>query len=137
MKHECTELFLHYRDVARLVWNLGFWQNPKLREWDGTELYKEAMARLFEGLILLPLGYQGRIENKNWPGRIADFQVTNKNPEVHLLVDKNRPDDPGHIFEDLRLTLGSEQESCRLRFMRFFDWDQLSPRDFQVLRSPH
>ena len=55
MKQECTELFLRYREIARMIWNLGFWPNAELREWDARELYLEAMARLFEGMILLSL----------------------------------------------------------------------------------
>lgn len=133
MKQECTELFLHYREVARLVWNLGFRHNPKLREWDCVDLYREAMARLFEGMILLALGYQGRMENKDSPGEIADFHVTAKNPEVQLWVDKNRPEDPGHLWGHPVVHLSSERQFHRLKFVRFFDWDLLGSRDFRFL----
>jgi hypothetical protein len=47
MKTDCTELFFRYREIARLVWNLGFWVEPKLRQWDALQLYRELSARLF------------------------------------------------------------------------------------------
>lgn len=132
MRLECTELFLHYREITRLVWNLGFLPNPKLREWDSVELYREATARLFEGIVLLALGYQGRIENKSSPGEVAYFQVEPKG-ETELRVDRNRPDEPGHVWGDPVVRLSSGSVSTRLRFVRFFDWDMLGPRDFGLL----
>ena len=59
---------------------------------DSVEVYGEAMARLFEGMILLALGYQERVEDTESPGEVADFRVTAKRPEVQLFVDKNRPE---------------------------------------------
>lgn len=133
MRQDCTELFILYREIARLVWNLGFWPNPKLREWDAVEIYREVAARLFEGMILLALGYQGRVEDTDTPGEVADFQVTAKQPEVQLLVDKNRPENSTHFWGDPVVCLSSEARSYQLQFVRFFDWDKLAPRDFRFL----
>jgi hypothetical protein len=131
MKKECTNLFLHYREVARLVWNLGLWPNPALREWDCVELYEEAMSRLFEAMILMALGFQGRIEDKYSPGKTEDFRVEIASPEAELLVNKNPQNDPGKIWgvPIMRLKPGQQQ----LRFIAFFDWYKLAPRDFQLL----
>jgi len=30
MRRDCTAQFLHYREICRLVWNLGFFGNPNL-----------------------------------------------------------------------------------------------------------
>ena len=132
MNVDCTELFLRYREIARLTWNLGFWSNPKLREWDSLEPYKEATARLFEGMILLALGYQGRIKDVGTPGEVAYFQVKAKH-EVELRVDSNRSSDPSHVWGDPIVRLTSNGNSHRLRFLRFFDWDVLGARDFRFL----
>lgn len=62
MKHECTELFLKYRDMARMIWNIGFWPNGDLRGGncfvlgDYVSAFDEAMARLYEGMVLLGRG---------------------------------------------------------------------------------
>ncbi len=132
MKVDSTQLFLHYREIARLVWNLGFLPNPKLREWDTLELYKEALARLFEGMVLHALGYQGRIDNANSPGELAYFQVEPKG-DTELRVDRNGPEDPCHIWGDPVVRLSSESRPSRLRFVRFFDWNLLGVRDFCLL----
>jgi hypothetical protein len=89
MKIDCTDIFRQYREIARLVWNAGFWPNPKLRDWDATILYKEISARFFEGMVLLALGYEGRIEDADCPGQIAEFQLVAKHGGVELRVDKN------------------------------------------------
>ena len=133
MKQECTELFLHYREVARLIWNFGFWSNSKLRDWDSVEIYREAMARLFEGMILFALGYKGRIEHKDSPGEIANFHVTAKNPEVQLWIDKNHPEKPSHLWGHPMKRLSSDSQSYQLKFVRFFDWHQIDVRDFRFL----
>jgi hypothetical protein len=130
MNTVCTELFFRYREVARLVWNLGFWIEPKLREWDALQLYREISARLFEALILLPLGYQGRIERNDTPGSVANFQVSLRGREAHLLVDSNLPDHPAHIFGGVVV---DPKSGVSLRFLRFFDWNELARRDFRFV----
>jgi hypothetical protein len=131
MRKECTELFLHYREVARLVWNLGFWPNPALREFDSVELYEEIATRLFEGLVYQALGFEARIEKTEYPGALVEFQVEVDSPGVELLVNKNLPGEPGRVWGHpvVQLTPGQQQ----LRFIDFFDWSQLAPRDFRLL----
>src|SRR5690348_3352728 len=123
MKRDCTDIFLKYREIARLVWNAGFWTNPQLWDWNSVFLYREVTARLFEGMVLLALGYEGRIEDANCPGQIARFYVIAQRAGVKLLVDKNTPTGPGHIFGVPAIPLPSESEAYELKFLRYFDWD--------------
>ena len=132
MRTECTELFFHYREVARLVWNLGFWQKPALREWACERAYDEAIARLFEGMILRPLGRQERIEVSFCPGEVAPFLVTANNPGVQLWVDGHLPNEPGRLWGRPMIDIGSQP--YKLKFIAFFDWYQLAPRDFSFLK---
>ena len=131
MKTECTELFIHYREIARLVWNLGFYAKPELREWACERAYDEAMARLFEGMILRPLGYEGHVELTFSPGKVVAFSVVANSSEVQLLVNKNPPGEPGRLWGNPIVTLG--KESYHLKFIAFFDWYQLATRDFRLL----
>jgi hypothetical protein len=133
MTRECTELFVHYRELARIIWNLGFWRNSDLRQWDVLDIYRETTARLFEGLVLLALGYQGRIRQADSPGEIAEFLVRIAAPEAELWVDRNTPEAPGHVWGSPTLRLTSEFTQFQLRFVRFFDWDKLAPRDLRYL----
>src|SRR5438477_2403022 len=132
MKQDCTEFFLQYREVARLVWNLGFWPQPRLREIASVFAYEEAMTRLFEGLVLCPLGFDERVGQFHTLGKAVEFRVIAKFPGTELLVDRNLPDLPGHVWGDPVLRL--ESKSYQLRFVAFFDWQQLAPRDFSLLK---
>jgi hypothetical protein len=132
MREDCTQLFLRYREVARLVWNLGFWPDPELREVACVFAYEEAMARLYEGMVLVRLGYGGRV--LAWPhglGAPVKLSVTINNADTELHVDRYPADGGIHEWGSpvLRLGLGSGD----FRFMSFFDWNQLASRDFRWL----
>jgi hypothetical protein len=130
---DCTPLFLRYREIARLIWNLGFWPDPELREVACVLSYENAVARLFEGMVLLRLGYDDRLTE--WPhgeGKPVNFAVTIKAPGAQLDVDQNLANASSHAWEDPVLQVAPD--ACRLRFMGFFDWGQLAPREYRWLR---
>lgn len=130
-KEECTGLFLRYREISRLVWNLGFWPYPECREWASERAYDACIARLFEGMILRPLGCAAPVEETFRPGKAAEFRVETTTSDVELLVDKNLPDEPGRLWG--RPIIRLRQGSYQLRFVAFFDWYQLAPREFRLL----
>jgi hypothetical protein len=130
--NECTQLFLRYREVARLVWNLGFWPDPELREVACLLSYQDATARLFEGMVLLPLGYGDRVPD--WPGGLGKpvrFTVNLKG-RAQLEVDRSLPKDSPHFWGDPVVQV--EPDACQLRFLSFFDWGQLAPRDYRWMQ---
>jgi hypothetical protein len=107
--------------------------NPELREWACVGAFEEAMARLFEGMVLMPLGCDARV--KGWPqglGEVVSFSVVAVSSRTELLVDRN-PDSngPGHVWGDPVIPLDSADHQPR--FVRFFDWYQRAPRDFRLL----
>ncbi len=128
---ECTDLFLRYREISRLVWNLGFWPYPECREWASERAYDSGIARLFEGMILRPLGCAARIEETFQPGVAAEFTVETTTPDAELLVDKHLPDEPGRLWGNPVIRL--RESNYQLKFIAFFDWYQLAPRDFRLL----
>jgi hypothetical protein len=132
MKQECTQLFLSYREIARLVWNLGFLPNPALHEYDSLGVFEEAMARLFEGMVLHSLNEGTQVQDKWQPGDVAEFRVEATHPDVELWVDKNLPDEPGRLWGNPVIRL----KPCdhQLRFLSFFDWDQFGSRDYRLLK---
>lgn len=127
----CTDLFFRYREISRLVWNLGIWPNPILADWDCVELYREAMSRLFDAMILVPLGCEERVKDKYYPGKTARFSVEINSQEAELQVNKNLPSEPGGIWG--KPTLRAKRGEQQLRFMSFFDWEQRGPRDLQLI----
>jgi hypothetical protein len=130
---DCTPLFLRYREIARLVWNLGFWPDTELREVECVLAFEYAMARLFEGMVLLRFGYSGQV--KRFPdglGEPVNFRVLAIAPDVELSVDRYLPNSGSHEWGGsiVRLSEGSYQ----LRFMSFFDWSQLAVREYRTLQ---
>jgi hypothetical protein len=130
MKIECTEHVLRYREVARLVWNLGIWASPPNRDYAAIDLYNEAMLRLFVAIVLVPLGYQAEFEDKNYPGKSIELRVEIKEPPAELFVNKNLPTGYRVWGEP---TLLAESGDQQLRFMAFFDWRQLGPIDLRLI----
>jgi hypothetical protein len=137
MNQHCTELLLKFRDMARIIWNVAFWPNPDLQSGDCfvigdyTAAFDEAMARLFEGMVLLPLGRTERVEDLNHPGTTVPLFIEIKSLNVQCLIDQNLPSDAGHIWRPIGVPLDSG--SYEFHFRGFFDWDQLGHRDFNFI----
>lgn len=83
-------------------------------------------------MILLALGFEGRIEDSQPQGEIADFVVRTKSGEVEM-VDKNQPKDAGHFWGHPVVRISSESDAYSVTFVRFFDWDELARREFEFL----
>jgi hypothetical protein len=138
MKKDCTEIFYKYRELIRLIWNLGFWSETKVRDSDlftaaeYTTLFQNAVSRLFEGIVLLPLGYNNRVVDINTPGTAVQFTVEVKSVQVDYLIDRNLPNAPGHLWEVSKVPLSSG--AYQFTFIEFFDWIQLGQRDFRYLK---
>ena len=137
MRTECTDLLLKYRDMARMIWNSAFWPNADLREGDMflvgeyTGAFDEAVARLYEGLVLLPLGHVCRVQDMNCPGKAVPLSIEVTSPSVECLIDENLPEEPYHRWGRAELSL--QDGSYDFEFRRFFDWDQLGHRDFRFM----
>jgi hypothetical protein len=132
MREDCTELFLRYREIARLVWNLGFWPDPELREIECVLAFEYAMARLFEGMVLLRFGYTEQL--KRFPdglGEAVDFRVTGKAAAIKLAVDRYKPNSGTHEWGSP--VVNPSVGSYDLRFMSFFDWSQLAIREYRSI----
>ena len=134
-KRDCTELFMQYREMARLIWNLAFWAKAEVRASDCFQTgdyvaaFREIAARLYEGMVLLPLGYEDRVIDIDSPGRTVPFHIELKYGGTKLLVARNGPTEPGRIYENHKLPL--DLGSYELIFVDFFDWSQLDLRDFR------
>lgn len=114
-----------------MVWNLGFFPYPECREWASQRAYEQGVARLFEGMVLRPLGLGEGVEETHSPGNAATFVVEVTGTNVELLVDGNLPSEPGRLWGKpaLVLTPGIGQ----LRFVNFFDWYQIGVRDLRLI----
>jgi hypothetical protein len=138
MTTDCTDLLLKYRDMARMIWNLAFWPNTDLRDGNvfivGDYIWRfdEAVARLFEGMVLLPLGYTCRAEDTNYPGKAVPINIEAISPGVECLIDENLPEEPYHPWKRVELDL--QKDTYNFEFRRFFDWDQTGHREFRFVQ---
>jgi len=127
-------LLLKYRDMARMIWNLAFWPIADLRDGDCftvgdyTAAFDEAIARLYEGMVLLPLGRTERVQDINHPGRAVALSVEVNSPNVECLIDQNLPTDPGHTWKAVGVPI--TPGAYEFEFRGFFDWEQLGHREF-------
>ena len=129
---DCTEIFVRYRELCRMTWNLGFWPNRELHAYDAVALYQEAVARLFEGMVLLSVGIQGRVQDVNHPGDIIPFNVIARRPAVQWLVAKAPPDSNDGRWESSEIP--TDLNAYRFRFLGYFDWDEQAPRDCRYIK---
>ena len=134
MRQDCTKLLHRYRDIARMIWNTAFWPNAELQDGncltigDYTAAFDEATARLYEGVVLLPLANASRVQDVNAPGKTARLNIEVRSAEVECLIDENLPGDPGHVWRRAGLSL--DEGRYEFEFRNFFDWDRLGHRDF-------
>ena len=131
MKIDCTQAMLRYRDIARVVWNLGFCSDHRLLDYASLEPFEAAMARLFEGMVVGPLGHDLAVSDASSPEGDWELLVEGGN-YTELQVDKNLPHDPGHLWWGPTIALS--EGSHELKFVSYFDWRPLAPRDFGLVQ---
>lgn len=131
MTKDITQDLLRYRDIARLVWNFGYLPNPRLRSWYAVEMYDQCMAQLFDSIVLSLLGVPAKSGDSSPTARAFPILVQSKYPEMEILVNQNEQSNPDRVWG--RPALSLQQGDHQLRFVRFFDWDLLGPRDLVLV----
>lgn len=135
---ECTDLLLKYREMVCRIWNDAFWPNPDLKTGDCflvgdyVGAFAEATARLYEGMVLLPLGHEQRVQDWNDPGLGGPVTIRVNAPDVEWLRDPNLPGEPSHAWTPTRVPL--HPDGCALEFLSFFGWDQLGRQDLPFVK---
>lgn len=115
-----------------MLWNqhLRLIINPT-RISDAVYLFEHIEARLFDLLVLYPMNIRVEI-----PQQIALFpplfEVTPKTPTGCALM-VNREPDPGSGYWDHPVNYMDDSKAV-LRFIDFFDWDELSEINMRYVR---
>ena len=126
---DCTQQFIHFREIARHVWNVGFWPDPELLEFASARSYDEAMARLFEGMVLRRLGFGHRLNVTLCQSEPVAFYVKVSNAVGIAELQARSNIDPNWIVTPVKVGRGR----YRLRFIDFFDWYWIWPRHYGLL----
>lgn len=131
MRTDCTQSFRRYRELFRMIWNGYFASEPALCEPEPHFLFHDAAARLFEALIFLPFSIYVNVSDRYRPGMSGDFMVHIAVTEASLAVNARLQSEPVTIYG--RPTLPVRPGEAELRFISFFDWDEMGPRQFSFL----
>jgi hypothetical protein len=129
---DISSVFDHYRSNVRAIWNMAFWPDADLRNWDSIDQFHEIEKLLFDAVVLAKLDLE-------WPlcdlfvNPISFFQIV---PSIAhgtpILIQKPRPGAPTGYWDDpVNLVKPREAE---LQFIAYFDWDQMDYIDLRYYR---
>ena len=131
---DITPSVANFREAARHLWNAHYRQNLSDREpWDLRDSFDEVIIRLFASLVLEPLAIDGTGLSPSSAGEPTAVTgvIVRPSPEVGvpIMINRDRPRS-GYWDHPKQRIAGDEAE---LLFARFFDFDQLTYRDFRYL----
>lgn len=129
---DVSSVFDHYRSNARAIWNMAFWPDGELRNWDSIDRFHEIEKLLFDALVMAKL-------DREWPqcdlfvNPIPFFQIA---PSIAhgtpIMIQKSRPGAPTGYWDDpVNLIKPKEAE---LQFIAYFDWNHMDYVDLQYYR---
>jgi hypothetical protein len=128
---DITDLMNHYRVVARMVWNTGFWTQAELRTWDARDQFEQVKKVLFKALV------GARIK----PGHLCDLDVLAEfnlrvipvtSGPVPIMIQRPSQQGQATYWDDPFKQLSESQ--AKLQFIDYFDWDLMNYADFQYYR---
>jgi hypothetical protein len=128
---EITKLFDHYRVVARSIWNLGFWSESDLQNWDARDQFNQIKRLLFKSLVIARLG-EGHCCDLNSLPPDPPFRIVPHPDRVPINIERPREGDSNHYWDD-PVTNVKPQE-VELRFLDYFHWNEMAYVDFQYYR---
>lgn len=127
---DITDIVQGYRECACHVWNTHFL--PASPDWDERDRFADACVALFRGLVLLPLGRDVDLQ-PDYRQPLLPLRFVRVFPATNAEVIVNREVDSGY-WDWGNPMPRVEKDDMDLRFIHFFDWNLLGPRDFEFVR---
>lgn len=128
---DITNILDRYRLCARAIWNIAFWPDDDLRNWDSVDQFDEIQRSLFSRMVLEKLG-------REWPFGdifrvpIPFLQIEPSSKSMPIMVQNPRPDKPiGYWDHPLNRISPGQAE---MHFIGYFDWNRLDCVDFRYYR---
>jgi len=126
---EITNLFDHYRVVARSIWNTGFWSEPELQNWDSRDQFEQITRLLFKALVVARVVGGHCCDLSSLPPDHAYYVVPMGTGPVPISIERPREGDRNHYWDDPVGEVKSTE--VELHFLDYFDWDEMGYIDFQ------
>ena len=126
---DITADMTRYREAARHLWNTAFQRGA---DFDVRDDFSRVATELFNALVLNPLEATEQRLPEMGDAEPTPFRRISIEPSadrVPILVNRGTQsygywDDPVNVVA---------RGEATLRFVSFFDWDQLAPRDFHYV----
>jgi hypothetical protein len=129
---EITNLFDHYRVVARSIWNTGFWSEPDLQDWDSRDQFQQIKRLLFKALVVARVEGGHCCDLNSLPPDHCYHVVPLEPGPVPISIERPREGDRNHYWDDpVKEVKAADAE---LHFLDYFDWDEMAYIDFQYYR---
>jgi len=129
---DITDLMDHYRDVARSVWNTGFWVQTDLQTWDARDQFEQIKKLLFKALVVARLE-EGHCCDLNSLPDDRKFQVVpSTGGPVPIMIQRSREGDGTGYWDDPVDQVKASE--AVLYFLDYFDWNVMAYADFQYYR---
>lgn len=129
-----TEIIQQYRLALRYLWNIHFWSDQSYRDLESLTRFNQLKLPLFRSLVAKVLG-----PDLETPSELFGeaYKVVPKVTEYNrsfppMRVDIGLPDRPGHQWGELAGEF--TKNSLSLTLLDFFDWNELTWRDFRYFR---
>ena len=129
---DVTPLMNEYRECVRHVWNTHVQVLAEAEnDWDVRDGFNEVAARLFRLIVLRALC------REEWEFAADHWADPKPFPFLHVVVERtceimvNREMTSGYWDDPVRVV---EPEDLQLRFLQYFDWDDLGVRDWAFYR---
>jgi len=129
---EITDLFDHYRVVARSIWNTGFWSDPELRDWDSRDQFEQIARLLFKALVVARVEGGHCCDLNSLPPDHTYHVVPLDPGPVPIMIERPREGDRNHYWDDPVNKI--KAADAELHFLNHFDWDEMAYIDFQYYR---
>ena len=130
-----TDIVQQYRLALHHIWNVHFWGSQVEKDWDLVNEFNTLKLPLFNVLVVARLA----------PEMASSRQIFGEEYKVipkiahgagasisSLQVDVGLPKGPGSCWKQIQGSFGSAE--IKLTLLDFFDWTELSWRDFQYYR---
>jgi len=127
---EITEEVALYREAARHLWNSAF--HTTQPDWDTRDSFSRVATELFTALVLEPIRYtKHRLPRMSEaePAHFRHIAVVAHTNDVPIMV--NRSSESSGYWDDPVTRV--RRDEAELRFVTFFDWNELGQRDFKFV----
>ncbi len=127
---DATQLLYAYRETARTLWNnfLRPGAEPYVN-FDAVEAFSEICERLFQEMVLRPLGMSG-FKRTSDADPYPFLLLKPVADPVAVMV--NRPSKEGRYWDEPVNRLAAS--GLAMQFISYFDWDQFGYIDLQYYR---